>query len=77
MNTISVSKKMLNPILLPGMGRSIEIAKLSGRENLEIRKDFAEKKLQVEFSEEPGIYYPVINVWTDPHSMERITLFIK
>lgn len=77
MKTISVSKKLLNSIALPGMGRSLEVTNLSGGENLEIRQAFADRNLQIEFAEEPGVYYPVINMWTDPHSMMRMTLFIQ
>ncbi len=77
MHTIAVSKKLLNPMTLPGMGRSLEINGISGQENLEIRQAFAGKTLQIEFEEEPGVYHPVLHMWPDPHSVDRVTLFIK
>lgn len=77
MQTLVVSKKMLNSLSLPGMGRSIEINGITAKENLEIRQAFPKGTLQVEFEEEPGVFYPVINLWPDPHSMTRVTLFIK
>jgi hypothetical protein len=77
MTTLTISKKLLNSISLPGMGKSVELTNISGGENLEIRQVFSQGSLQIEFSEEPGVYHSVINVWTDPHSMSRITLFIN
>lgn len=77
MNTISVSKRLLNSMVLPGMGRSVELSKLSGEDNLALRQAYNNKSLQIEFVEEPGVYHTVINLWPDPHSMERMTLFIE
>lgn len=77
MKTLSVSKNLLNPIVLPGMGKSVELNHLTNEENQDIRQAFAENNLQIEFLEEPGQYHAVINLWADPHSMARMTLFIK
>ena len=77
MHTIVLSKKLLNSISLPGMGRSMELNGITHKENFDIRKAFSEGILQVEFEEEPEVYHRVINLWPDPHSMERFTLFIK
>ena len=77
MRTLLVSKKLLNPVFLPGMGRSLEIINLTGGENLEIRGAFSQQNLQVEFEEERGIFHTVINLWSDPHTMAKLTLFIE
>jgi hypothetical protein len=77
MHTIVISKKRLNTLVLPGMGRSIELNGISDKENFEIRQVFPEGTLQVEFEEEPGVYHQVINIWPDPHSVTLLTLFIK
>lgn len=77
MNTIVISKKLLNPLALPGMGRSIELTGITEQKNVEIRQAYFDKTLQIEFEEELGVYHPVINLWPDPHSMDRMTIFIK
>lgn len=74
--TITVSKTDLNSINLPGMGRSIELNGLKPDEHSTLREAFASKTLQVEFEEEKGTSYPVINLWSDPHSHSRLTVFI-
>lgn len=76
MYTVTVPKKRLNSMSLPGVGRSIEVSRISPLENVQIRQAFAKLELQVEFEEEPGKFYPVTTLWPDPHSMERLTLFI-
>ncbi|HEX7056656.1 MAG TPA: hypothetical protein VF260_05600 [Bacilli bacterium] len=76
MQTVVVSKSQLNPVKLPGMGRSIELNELSGIKNIEIRQAFSRGALQVEFEEEPGVYHRVVNVWPDPHTTTRLTIFI-
>ena len=75
MKVFTISKNLLNPISLPGMGRSIEVNGLSEREILEIRAAFSQRELSVEFSEEPGIQVPVTQLWANPHALQ-ITLFI-
>jgi len=75
MKVITVSKSLLNPISLPGMGRSIEISGLSESDILDIRNAFSQKALCVEFTEEPGTKLPVVQLWANPHS-PQITLFV-
>jgi hypothetical protein len=75
MKTVTVSKSLLNPIGLPGMGKSIELYDLPEAEVLEIRKAYAGRQLQVEFTEEEGVH-SVKNLWPDPHDVTRLTLFI-
>jgi hypothetical protein len=77
MYTITISKKLLNGMSLPGMGRSAEINGISPEQNLAIRQAISQGGLQVEFEEEPGVFHPVTNLWPDPHSMDRLTVFIK
>ncbi|MCI0183548.1 MAG: hypothetical protein OWR52_01285 [Acidibacillus sp.] len=76
MNIVSLSKTQLNPISLPGMGRSIELVGLSPSEVSDLQAMYTNKDLFVEFTEEPDQQVPVINIWVNPHSAE-ITLFIK
>lgn len=75
MKTVIVSRSLLNPIGLPGMGKSIEVYDLPMTEVLEIRKAYAGRELQVTFEGETGVH-PVKNLWPDPHDSSRITLFI-
>jgi len=77
MKVISVPQMSLNPISLPGMGRSIELSDVSDQEIFEIRSAFAEKQLFVTFTETAADPVLVINVWPNPHGGGQITLFIK
>ncbi|MCF8563370.1 hypothetical protein LLE49_01250 [Alicyclobacillus tolerans] len=77
MKVVTVPKILLNPITLPGMGRSIEVADVPQSEANQIRMAFAAQQLYVQFEEEQGVTYPVINLWPDPHDASRMTLFIK
>lgn len=74
--TITISKSYLNAIHLPGMGRSIELDGLKPEEHQALRQAFASQNLQVEFEEEKGTYYDVKNVWMDPHTNQKLTVFI-
>jgi len=74
---VTVPKIWLNPISLPGMGRSIEVNNLSQAEAQQVRGAFAAADLEIEFAEEPGVTHRVLNIWPDPHDSARITLFIK
>lgn len=76
MKIISVSKTLLNPITLPGMGKSIELAQLSAVEAAEIKQAFTANELFVEFSEEPGQTVQVISLWPNPHSTQ-LTVFVR
>jgi hypothetical protein len=76
MKTLTISKQYLNPISLPGMGRSLELSGLAEEELVDIRSAYASGTLYIEFTEEPDERYKVINVWANPHS-PQITLFIK
>lgn len=75
MKVITVSKELLNPITLPGMGKSIELPPFDAAEIQEVRTAFGRHKLFVEFTEEPGEQIPVRQIWANPHS-PQITLFI-
>lgn len=77
MKVITVPKSLLNPISLPGMGRSIEVNNLPQQEAFEVRGAYSAQQLYVQFEEGPNDTYPVINLWPDPHDPTRITLFIK
>lgn len=77
MKVLTVPKILLNPISLPGMGKSIEVNNLSQEESFEVRGAYSSRELYVEFEEEPGTTHPVINLWPDPHDQTRVTLFIK
>lgn len=75
MKVVTVSKRFFNPITLPGMGRSIDLADLTALEAQEIRVAFSRRELYVEFAEEPGTEIPVIQLWANPHS-PQVTLFV-
>lgn len=75
MKVVKVSKNLLNPIRLPGMGRSIEVFGLSDVEVAEIRSAFAHQELVVEFEEDPGQQVPVVQLWANPHGSD-VTLFV-
>lgn len=77
MKLVTVPKILLNPISLPGMGKSIEVNQLSPEESLEVRAAYSARELYVQFEEESGVTHPVINLWPDPHDSTRVTLFIK
>ena len=62
---------------LPGMGRSAELNGVTEEQNMTMRQAFSQRVLQVEFEEEPGVFHAVTNLWPDPHSMDRLTVFIK
>ncbi len=76
MHIVTVSKRLFNPVRLPGMGRSIEINDLSDSEVIQIRHAFTQQNLAVEFEEEPGTQYPVIQLWANPHGGGQVTVFI-
>ncbi len=76
MHIITVSKRLFNPVRLPGMGRSIEINGLSDSEVVQIRQAFIQQHLAVEFEEEPGTQYPVIQLWANPHGGGQVTVFV-
>ncbi len=75
MKTITVSKDLVSPMALPGMGRSVDIAGLDPKEVIELRNAFAKGLLYIEYSEEPGEPKKVINLWANPHA-PQVTLFI-
>jgi len=75
MKTITVAKSLLNPISLPGMGRSVELSQVSEQELLAIRAAFTQHNLYIEFVEEPGQSFRVNQIWGNPHA-PQITLFI-
>jgi hypothetical protein len=77
LKTLTLSRNLLNPMTLPGMGRSIEVSGLSSPENLEIRSEWQKGELYIEFDDEPGNGHRAINLWPDPHDISRLTLFIK
>lgn len=74
---ITLPKKELNAVSLPGMGRSIELSGLKAEEHATLKNAYSQSTLQVEFEEEIGTYHQVINIWPDPHTTEKLTLFIK
>ena len=76
MKVITVSKELLNPLSLPGMGRSLELNNISEGENMEIRNAYANKELVVRFEGEEATHL-VIQLWPDPHYISRLTIFIK
>jgi hypothetical protein len=73
---VSVSKSLLNPISLPGMGRSMELSGLSEQEMLDIKSAFSRQELYIEFVEETGTEIPVTQLWANPHA-NQLTLFIQ
>lgn len=75
MEVIRVSKRTFMPISLPGMGRSVEISDISWEEIMRIQERYAQHDLAIEFIEEPGVTYPVIKLWVNPHGAQ-ITLFV-
>ncbi len=77
MKTLTVSRDLLNPLVLPGVGRGIEISGLTVPENLKIRSAWQKGELMIEFDDEPGVPHKAINLWPDPHESSRITVFIK
>ena len=76
MKVLLLPRVLLNPISLPGMGKSIDLPEMSGIENQEIRSAFAQGELYVEFDDEPGVTHKVFNLWANPHSSQA-TLFIR
>ena len=76
MKKLILPRGLLNPISLPGMGKSIDLGEMSGSENQEIRSAFAQGNLYVEFDDEPGVTHKVVNLWANPHSSQA-TLFIR
>ncbi len=77
MKTLTLPHHMLNPMTLPGMGKSIEVSGLTGPENMEILSEWRKGELMIEFDDEPGVSHKAINLWPDPHDVSRLTLFIK
>ncbi len=77
MKTLTLPRHVLNPMVLPGMGKSIELSGLTSPENIEIRNEWQKGELLIEFDDEPGVTHRVIHLWPDPHDMSRMTLFIK
>ncbi|QQE77182.1 hypothetical protein [Alicyclobacillus sp. SO9] len=76
MKTLTISNQYLNPVCLPGMGRSIELSGLDESELIDIRHAYTSGQLYIQFTEEPDEPHRVINLWANPHS-PQITLFIK
>ncbi len=72
---VTVSKDLVSPMALPGMGRSVDIAGLDPKEVIELRAAFSKGQLYIEYSEEPGDLKKVINLWANPHA-PQMTLFI-
>lgn len=72
---IPVSKRFFVGITLPGMGRSIDLINQSADDVAIIRRAYHAQDLAVEFIEEPGTIYPVIQLWINPHG-DQVTLFI-
>lgn len=72
---MSIDRRRLNPVPLPGMGRSIELFGISEAEAAEIRAAFASKSLAVRFDGEEE-EHRVANIWPDPHDPSRMTVFI-
>lgn len=75
MTVIPVSKKFFVSIALPGMGRSIELNDQPASEIQRIHRAYQTQELAVEFIEEPGTTYPVVQLWVNPHG-DQVTLFI-
>ncbi|KPV42624.1 hypothetical protein [Alicyclobacillus ferrooxydans] len=76
MKVFVLSRVLLNPIALPGMGKSIDLPEMAPQENQEMRMAFSQGELYVEFDDEPGVTHKVINLWANPHSSQA-TLFIR
>ncbi len=77
MKMIKLPRQLLNPTALPGMGRSMELYHLEAPQRAAINDAFSRKELYIEFEDEDGTAYPVINLWADPHDPSRLTLFIE
>jgi hypothetical protein len=75
MKIITISNMLFSPISLPGMGRSIDLPEVSEEEARDIRDSFSKKELFIEFTENPGTPLRVINLWSNPHSLQ-FTLFV-
>lgn len=75
MTVIPVSKRFFVGIALPGMGRSIDLINQPASEIQRIRQAFQAHDLAIEFEEEPGTTYPVVQIWINPHG-DQVTLFI-
>jgi hypothetical protein len=73
---VKLPRKLLNPLALPGMGRSMELHGLEEKTRKEIHQAFTRKELHIQFEDGKNVY-PVINLWADPHDSSRITLFIE
>ncbi|MDR6226151.1 hypothetical protein [Desmospora profundinema] len=76
MKVVKLPRKILNPLALPGMGRSMELHGLEEKARHQINEAFTRKELYVQF-EDGDTTYPVINLWSDPHDPSRVTLFIE
>ncbi|MFC4076182.1 hypothetical protein [Salinithrix halophila] len=77
MKIVTLPRKLLNPLALPGMSRSLEVHGLAEEESTEMKDAFSRQELFVQFEGGKGTTYPVINLWPDPHDPARITLFIE
>lgn len=77
MKVLRLPQKLLNPINLPGMGRSLEINGLEADSRNRIQEAFSKRELFIDWEEKPGTRDQVVNLWPDPHDPSRITLFIK
>lgn len=75
MQVIQVSKRTFMPVSLPGMGRSVEVNDITREEIMRIQHLYANNDLAIEFIEEPGVQYPVIKIWVNPHGAQ-VTLFV-
>jgi hypothetical protein len=73
---VTASRLMLNPVALPGMGKSIELFNLLESEAMEIRMAYGREELLLQFEGESEVF-PVQNLWPDPHDLTRLTLFIR
>lgn len=75
---VKASKKNLNGLPLPGMGRSVELMGLTQEEHARIRTAFAASDLMLQWIEEGDqAPLPIRQVWSDPHDVSRMTLFFR
>jgi hypothetical protein len=75
MKVVTLPRKLLNPLALPGMGRSLEVHMYRSKKAK--RCESFQSKERVQFEGGKGTMYPVINLWPDPHDPTRVTLFIE
>ncbi|MCL6453971.1 MAG: hypothetical protein K6T78_10220 [Alicyclobacillus sp.] len=75
MKVVTVPRDWLNPIPLPGMGRSIELPETPQAELSEIRIAFSRGELFVSFEGTAEAPLRVKQMWANPHS-PQVTLFV-